>query len=342
MRSATLAATLLAALLAAPGAAWAQAAPNPGQVTFDNAFIGADGCSSTATPQTTVRVAWLDQLDTSAGNSSTAGVFRIFATNTAPVASASGAQYCQTVNSPSATPPVFAAQVGGDIANSGLQLSGVADAVSETAIAQAAGYGDCTQDGKPIYVCVHFFPYVGGTIQPQPTPTAWAVGTMTLSLSRPGGISLDQLLPGDGALNVHWSDNNSTPAAKYQIRALSLLDPTLLPTSGDFGPSSTYSMFDPRDPTPHATGFITGTGPYRMAGLVNYVSYAVAVVPYSAADTAGDPSNVLSSEPQLVSDFWQTYKNAGGKEAGGCSTGFAGPLGLGILIATLALVRRRK
>lgn len=346
MRSAILAATLLAALLAVPGSARAQVAPNAGQVTFENAFIGADGCSSTSTSNTTVRIAWLDQVDTAnaASNPSTAGVFRIYATNTAPVASASGAQYCQTVNNPNATTgQVFAAQVGSDIPNTGLSLSGVASAVSETAIAQAAGFGSCTQDGQNIFVCVHFYPYaVGGGTQPQGTATAWAVGTMTLSLSRPGAITLDQVLPGNGALNVYWSDHNASQAAKYKIRALSLLDPTLLPTAGDFGPSSAYAMFDPRDPSAHETGFITGTGPYRMAGLVNYVAYAVAVVPFSAAETAGDPSNIVSSEPQVVSDFWQTYKAAGGREAGGCSSGVAGPIGLGLLIATLALVRRRK
>jgi hypothetical protein len=343
MRSATFAATFLAALLAAPGLARAQGTAGPGQVTFDNAFIGAEGCSSTATSPPTVRMAWSDQLDSASGGVATAGVFRIYASNTLPALTASGARFCATQNDPNASPPVFAGLVGSDRPNSGTQLTGVAEAVNESALVGQAGYGACTQDGKPVYVCVHFYPYQTGTTVPSATATAWAFGTMTLSLTKPSVVTLDQLLPGNGALNVYWSDHASPQAAKYKVRALSL-DPTMLtslPSPGDFDPASAYSAFDPRDPNRHETGFLTGTK-YRMSGLLNDVPYAVAVIAYSAAESPSEPSNILSSEPQLVNDFWQLYQAAGGKETGGCSAGFAGPVGLGLLLATLALVRRRK
>jgi uncharacterized protein (TIGR03382 family) len=87
---------------------------------------------------------------------------------------------------------------------------------------------------------------------------------------------------------------------------------------------------------------VTGTGPYRLEGLVNGVVYAVAVLGVSAAGAESDPSNVKTAEAQQVNDFWQTYKDAGGNETGGCSSGVAGPLGLALLAGALALVRRRK
>lgn len=341
MRRIPLAAALLAALVAAPATVLAQAQPASGEVTFDNAFIGADACSSTATSTQTVRMTWLDQLDTTnIAAVPAAGVFRIFSTNVAPGATAP--RFCATQNNPNATGgPVFAGQVGDDIANTGTQLSGVANGVSKSEIAQRAGYGACTQDGVAITVCVHFYPYQPGTTVPSANATAWAVGTMTVSLTRPSAVHLDKILPGNGALNVSWSDNASPRAAKYKVRAISLADPAVLPDGSEFDPAVAHT-FDPRDPVRHETGFVTGTGPFRMAGLVNYVPYAVAVYAYTSAETASDPSNVASSEPQVVNDFWRTYKDAGGVETGGCSAGFAGPLGLGILLATLALVRRRK
>lgn len=341
MRRALLTAPLVAALAAAPGVAHAQATPAAGQVTFDNAFIGAEGCASTASGNASrqVHLAWQDQLDT--GGLLTAGVFRVYATNQVPPTSTSGARYCATTNNLSNTGgPIYAAQVGSDIPNTGTQLTSNA---YELTAAVAASAGGCNlANGAAVYVCVHFYPYATGTTTPQSTATAWAVGQMTLALNTPGAVHLDEVLPGNQDLSARWSDRNTTPAAKYKIFAVSLADPTTLPSAGVFASPSTFTGFNPRDPSPHDSGFVTGTGPYDVHGLVNGLTYGVAVIAYTDAETPSDPSNVLTGMPEQTTDFWSAYKAAGGREAGGCSSGVAGPLGLLVLAGALALVRRRK
>jgi uncharacterized protein (TIGR03382 family) len=350
MRRAFLAASVLAALLAAPDPAQAQATPGPGQVTFDNAFIGAEACVSTATGNAgrQVTAAWADQLDTSAGNTTTSGVFRVWATNVNPTAAAgSTARYCPPQDNPNAqgTGPVYSRQVGDDIPNTGNSLSGRAT-VTTALLARAAGYGDCARDNVTVYVCVQFYPYTIVAGAPTRTPstqaTGWAIGAMTLSLKRAGAVTLDSVLPGNGALNVSWSDSNSPPAAKYKVLALSLADERTLPDRAVFSSPSTFAGINPLDPTPHESGFVTGTGPYRLSGLLNFLPYAVAVVAYTDAETPSDPSNVITSAPQVIADFWRIYKDDGGRDAGGCSSGAAGPVALVLLAGVAALVRRRK
>lgn len=345
MRRAFLAASVLAVLLAVPAAAHAQATPTAGQVTFDNAFIGAEACPSTATGASMsrkVNFKWAGQIDSSAtGAGLTSGVFRAYATNQNPTAvTGSTARYCATTNNLNATGgPVYAAQIPPDIANSGGSLSGTGWVIT-SAVAAAAG-GCALANGAAVYVCMHFYPYAPGTSSPQSTPTAWAVGQMTLSTTRPGSVVLSSVLPGNGAVNASWSDPNSPAAAKYSVRALSYTDPATL-TPAAFANPSTYTGFDPADPSAHDSGYGTGTGPLRLTGLVNGVTYGVAVLAYSDAETASDPSNILTITPQPVADFWAVYRGAGGQEAGGCSSGLAGPLGLALVAGALALVRRRK
>lgn len=339
MRRVLLLAFLLAGLAAAPAAAHAQATPSAGQVTFDNAFIGAEACTSTAGGNAArqVHLNWQDQLDT--GATATAGVFRVYATNWAPPVT--GSRYCQTTNNPANTGgPIYAGQVGADLPNTGIQLTGTAYELTAE-IAQRAGGCNLT-NGAPVYVCVHFYPYASGTTTPQSTPTAWAVGQMTLSLTTPGAVHLDGLLPGNGALSASWTDANSPAAAKYKVVALSLADPTLALTPGAFVSPAAFTGFNAQDPTPHDSGFVTGTGPYAVRGLVNGLTYGVAVVAYTDAETASEPSNVLTGMPQLTSGFWETYKADGGRETGGCSSGAAGPVGLLVLAGALSLARRRK
>jgi hypothetical protein len=83
------------------------------------------------------------------------------------------------------------------------------------------------------------------------------------------------------------------------------------------------------------------------APLVNGTSYAVAVAATDAYGNAGPLSSVICKTPQPTTDFWEDYKNAGGR-AGGCSTGSAElPLGsmsvIGVLMAlAISSARRRR
>jgi uncharacterized protein (TIGR03382 family) len=341
MRRATFAATLLAGLLAAPAPAQGQPTPGAGQVTFDNTFIGPEACATTSFGTRQVHLAWADQLET--GQLAAAGVFKIVATNLAPTANTTtGAKYCPLTGNPNNTGgPLYAGQVGNDIPNQGVQMTGTADALTGE-IAQKGFGGTCPANGATVFVCVQFYPYQVGTQTPTGTPTAWAIGSMTIALTRPSTPVLDSVTPGNQALNAKWHDPGTTQAVQFDVRAFSLFDPSALPSPSAFVTGTAPTGLDPRDPRLHQSGAVTGTGPYRLGGLTNGVVYAVAVVGMSAAGAESEPSNVKTVEAQQVNDFWQTYRDAGGQETGGCSSGVAGPLGLALLAGALALVRRRK
>jgi len=79
---------------------------------------------------------------------------------------------------------------------------------------------------------------------------------------------------------------------------------------------------------------------YTLEGLRNGTTYQVAVRAVDDAGNVSATSNVLEATPQRVFDFWETYKNAGGAEDGGCSSA-AGPAALGLLLSGLFVFRRR-
>ena len=81
-------------------------------------------------------------------------------------------------------------------------------------------------------------------------------------------------------------------------------------------------------------------GSYTLEGLRNGTTYQVAVRAVDDAGNVSATSNVLEATPQRVFDFWETYKNAGGAEDGGCSSA-AGPAALGLLLSGLFVFRRR-
>ncbi|MCL2778918.1 MAG: hypothetical protein FWD73_13035 [Polyangiaceae bacterium] len=99
----------------------------------------------------------------------------------------------------------------------------------------------------------------------------------------------------------------------------------------------------------------TGNAVYaRSVGgqsLVNGTNYAVAVAATDAFDNVGPLSAVQCEVPEVTTDFWEDYKDAGGGAGGGyCTTGNVGsPIGslsvLGITgmlaLSTLRRIRRR-
>jgi hypothetical protein len=74
----------------------------------------------------------------------------------------------------------------------------------------------------------------------------------------------------------------------------------------------------------------------RASGLQNGVPYHVVLV---VADRAGNPLAIDLGEqtPRLVKDFWEDYKDQGGRAKGGCTVAQAG-LGGGVAIAFALLV----
>ena len=84
----------------------------------------------------------------------------------------------------------------------------------------------------------------------------------------------------------------------------------------------------------------------NATGLVNGVTYAVAVAATDTLGNVGPLSKVACGSPQPVDDFFELYRRAGGKGGGGfCAIG-AEPSSAGLALAGLALgawlVRRRR
>jgi len=111
------------------------------------------------------------------------------------------------------------------------------------------------------------------------------------------------------------------------------------------GTAASYEVFV----TTHGSAFpvnpsATVTSPStsaRVGGLVNGTLYDVEVLAFSTGGNVSDPSNIASGTPVKVDDFYTSYKNAGGQESGGCSTGAAGVLALA-LAPLLLLARKRR
>lgn len=206
----------------------------------------------------------------------------------------------------------------------------IAAALETTTVADpCAGTGTTT-----IYLCM----------QGKSAGTNFGVSRATITLSRSTPDRRPELLlpiaPGNTALTPRWADSASN-SVHYQVQAISLADPTQVPTAAAFDPNGTFAGFDPLDRQRHSSGFVTGRE-VRVAGLRNGVTYAVMVTSYTEDYNPGDPSNIGTGAPEPTTNFWDTYKTAGGPENGGCSSGLAGPVGLLAVAGALALVRRRK
>jgi hypothetical protein len=88
-------------------------------------------------------------------------------------------------------------------------------------------------------------------------------------------------------------------------------------------------------------------GPAEATGLVNGVVYAVAVAAVDTVGNSGPLSQVACGTPQPVNDFFELYRQAGGKGGGGfCALGADPKPGaawlLGIALGALAIRRRRR
>jgi hypothetical protein len=240
---------------------------------------------------------------------------------------------CPTVQDSNTTNNVNVVQVGDPLTNPVLANRPFSTAKIAEAL-KAGTVTDPCSSGGTVFLCIQGAS--GGT------NFGTARATITVVQTTPDAAPelLLPISPGNTALTPRWADT-ATNTAWYQVQAISLADPAHLPTAGDFDPASSYTAFDAADAGRHASGFVSGREA-RLAGLQNGVVYAVMITSYTADYNPGDPSNIASGMPQLTTDFWQTYKNAGGQETGGCSSGLAGPLALALLAGALAFNRRRK
>ncbi|BDG08880.1 fibronectin type III domain-containing protein [Anaeromyxobacter paludicola] len=181
--------------------------------------------------------------------------------------------------------------------------------------ASLAGLGGCNTY-QPIYFCL----FDGA---PSST-TLVAQGSIQLDGLRPAAPDIQSVTPGNAALTVYWtagtgSDGGTTGAAKsYEAHAVNASN-----TSED-----------------HSQTVTSGTS-VRIGGLQNDVTYNVYVYALSAGGNYSAASAAVQGSPIPVDDFWTSYKNAGGRDSGGCSSGAAGAVAL-LLSPLLLLARKRR
>lgn len=302
---------LLLLALAAPALVRAQSA---GQVVNgtsggDDRYINIEECSGVGASGP-IELLWNVTLDS---GSLGAGVFRVYATNKAPAATAP--RFCETADDPNASPPVFSKLVGEVEATIGRTTGSVDIATAD--IRAAAGYacGDETLADQTITVCVHYHP---DDAQGVPgSATGWAVGSLVLSLRRPPAPVSVSAQGGEGSLNISWDEGTPTSTQTTPEEHRVFVTP----------PGGTSIV---RDASGTSTVF---------TGLVNGTTYDVEVFGLSAARNPSLGSVATSGTPVPTEDFWEFYN---GVEQGGCSAGAAGPVALLGLAGLLAVLRRRR
>jgi hypothetical protein len=150
------------------------------------------------------------------------------------------------------------------------------------------------------------------------------VARVTLPLvvdDAPDAPILESVTPGEEALNVQWDAPGAGVDDSYavEVGTPDLADPLVVVT-----------LVSPR---------VSGRS-LRFEGLTIGSVYSVQVRAFSDADNPSDPSNAFTASPVDVRDYFEAYKDAGGREQGGCGTGGAGLLALAGLAALVPLRRR--
>lgn len=303
-------ALLLAVALAAPALAGAQVADGVLQPVAGDEFVNAAQCAGTDT--TPVELVWNTHVNTALFT--TGGTYRLFASNTQPASTGTDANFCPETDV--TADDVRAGQVGDDLDATSQAVTASME-FSPLEMVQASGYDACdATTEKTIYLCIHWYDASG-------VRNGWAKGTVKLSFDAPAAPVDVSVTPGDGALNVRWSagTGGEADATEYQVVA---------------------TTTDARDPAGTHEYGRTNDNSFRARGLVNGVPYTVVVYAFSEAGNRSDASASATGTPQPVADFWDVYRQRGGTEKGGCSSGSAGALALLGTAALLALARRKK
>lgn len=174
---------------------------------------------------------------------------------------------------------------------------------------------------------VSFCLFPAGTNTGGTTVTATATGAIGLDLQTPPAPVADDPKPGDGALNVSWSQGSGS-------------------ADGGSGAATGFNVYcDVHGTTPLtkkcATVTGTGTTSTRVTGLTNGTEYDVEVTATTVGQNESPRSNTVSGTPIPIDDFWRLYQGDGGREQGGCALGAGGLVAL-LALAPLAWRRRRR
>jgi hypothetical protein len=241
----------------------------------------------------------------------------------------------------------------------------MAGALAPTTPADPATDAICGQVGRTP-ISVEFLYFSPTNLSLATTSTTSSVTVNTVGPAAPTGLSH---LPGNTRIKVSWDaigeggtvlmtgvkvycDQNQPLAATDDAAAQDCYSPNFVNADG------TVILPDKDFDAKYMCGSLVGsTGSSVIARsvdghpLVNGTTYAVAVAATDDFNNVGPLSDVQCEWPEVTTDFWEDYKDAGGGAGGGyCTTGNVGsPIGslsvLGITgmlaLSTLRRVRRR-
>jgi hypothetical protein len=172
------------------------------------------------------------------------------------------------------------------------------------------------------------------------TPLTYPVRIDTLA---PNGPAVSGVGLGDGLLKIGLGGLDTS-----QISDVAYYKLYCAPVTGDGGACAAPTSADGGATMPVCNARVEkGTSEATVFNLVNGTQYAFA---YSAVDlflNEGKQGAVSCGSPVPVDDFWKRYRGAGGQAGGGfCSASFgtagASMFGIGVALAGLAWVRRRR
>jgi uncharacterized protein (TIGR03382 family) len=308
--------TGLLLLLAMPASALAQAA---GVIAADTSAINLAQCTGAPNGEIPlddkldVGLQWTVAIDTTAFTAG--GLYRIFVANEQPAAGqtagtsvagiSAGISCTQAANTASTT--FRATQLGSDI-DAVQQSTAATRRFALKDIVSTAGFSCTDQTSRTVYLCVQWYDASGAV-------HGWATATLPLDLTPPAAPTGVSTSPADGSLHVNCSAGDSSTST-FKARATA---PAGAPTYSNQASSC---------------------GDLVLGGLANGQTYTVVVFGMDAANNPSPASAPAQGQPVATDDFWTHYKNAGGRDQGGCSSaGAAGVLGA---LAALVLLRRRR
>ncbi len=300
---------LLAALLAAPALALGQTTTAAGTITIAESSgqqspptVNIDECQGSTADNLTFTF--------TASALTTGATYRLQASDQASCPSTISGNSAHTVDvasSISSSTPTVTYPAAGSAA------VGVTSLVSNLGIS-------CTGSATAIYFCLT---QVG--TDPAIATNILASGTLTLDLLRPAPPAVNAPTAGESALTVSWSTGSASDA-------------------GTAGTATSYDVevTAAADPSDKHTTSVTGSLSARVGGLANGTLYDVVVYARTAGGNRSDASQAVQGTPVQVTDFWRGYKDAGGRDKGGCGAGAGGLLALAALLPFLRRSRRER